>query len=250
MTITKAMILAAGRGERMRPLTDTCPKPLLKVASMPLIEHHIRKLQQLGIVDIVINHAWLGEKIEQYFGKGERWGVNIRYSQEYGQALETAGGIIKALPLLLLDNPSEQFLVINGDVYTELNFANIPPLKANMLAHLCLVSNPLHNPEGDFTLSDGILSNKALQQTGNNRQKVTEQTFTYSGIGLYHSDFFKERASEQVTTSAHKLALGPLLRESAALGRISASVIDELWTDVGTPERLQQLNKQLKNKSF
>ena len=232
--IKKAMILAAGRGERMRPLTDTCPKPLLKVAGLPLLEHHIINLANSGITDIVINYAWLGEQIVAYFGDGKQWGVNIAYSAETEGALETAGGIFKALPLLLKSNPSEQFLVVNGDVYTELSFANISPLKANVLAHLYLVKNPDHNLAGDFAINNAMLINKS--------DDTLPSTFTYSGIGLYHSQFFKNLVEVK---HQQKLALGPLLRRAAQAGQISAEVTEKFWTDVGTVNRLEQLNQQL-----
>ncbi len=237
----KAIILAAGRGERMRPLTDTCPKPLLKVAGLPLIEHHINKLRAAGITDIVINHAWLGQQIEDYFGNGEKWSVNIVYSPETQGALETAGGIIKALPLLLgkelEENQSGQFLVVNGDVYSEMSFAQIPALSPGILAHLYLIENPEHNLAGDFQLSDGRLTNKD--------ENAQHQSFTYSGIGLYHSDFFSGLALNANQSGDKALALGPLLRQYAQAQKISASVVHDFWTDVGTPERLAQLNQAL-----
>lgn len=233
--ITKAMILAAGRGERMRPLTDTCPKPLLKAAGLPLLEYHLIKLAASGITDIVINYAWLGEQIAQYFGDGSKWGVNIAYSAENQGALETAGGILKALPLLVNNNENEQFLVVNGDVYTDIAFTDLPILAPDTLAHLYLVDNPEHNLDGDFAVNQGMLINKPTNKNC--------LSFTYSGIGLYHSDFFKHL--DLTTDNQQQVALGPLLREGAQAGKISASIHHEFWTDVGTPQRLEQLNQKL-----
>jgi len=226
----RAMILAAGRGERMRPLTDDCPKPLLEVGGMPLIEHHIRKLADIGIKDIVINHAWLGEKIEQYLGDGSRWQVSISYSDEQEQALETAGGIIKALPLL----GDEPFLVVNGDIYTDFNFAQLPTLEPGMLAHLYLVENPEHNPKGDFFIDNDLLANT--------RKFERQQSYTFSGIALYRPEFFHNRGQKPSV-----LPLAPLLRDFAEQQRISASVLDDPWMDIGTPQRLAQVNLGLLN---
>ena len=171
----RAMILAAGRGERMRPLTDTTPKPLLQVGGKMLIEYHLEKLKQANITDVVINHAWLGEKVEQALGDGSRYGLNIQYSAE-GEALETAGGIIKALPLL----GNGAFIVINGDIFCDYDAPSLlAPISG--LAHLLLVDNPEHNPEGDFELTEL----GEVQQTGENK-------LTFSGIGIYHPDLFKK----------------------------------------------------------
>ena len=235
----KAMIFAAGRGERMRPLTDICPKPLLKVAGIPLIEHHIRKLASAGITDIVINHAWLGEQIEQYLGDGSQWQVNIVYSPEPGGALETAGGIINALPLLAgRDGGKGTFVVVNADIYTGFDFTDLPILSEDCLAHLWLVENPQHNSNGDFSLIDrgnlpSLLSNLI---TGNNNQK----NYTFSGIGLYRYSFFYQQLSDNDI-----LPLAPLLKQAADQGKITASVLSSQWTDVGTPDRLEQLNNCL-----
>ncbi|WP_440876196.1 N-acetylmuramate alpha-1-phosphate uridylyltransferase MurU [Thalassotalea sp. PLHSN55] len=237
--ITKAIILAAGRGERMRPLTDVTPKPLIRVAGIPLLEHHLIKLARAGITDIVINHAWLGQQIVDYFADGKKWGVNICYSAEEQGALETAGGIINAMPQLLENNPSKQFLVINGDVYTDIGFENLPVLAPDILAHLYLVPNPEHNLTGDFAIDQTMLINKLPINTS--------PSFTYSGIGLYHSDFFKDL--HNCDQASQQLALGPLLRANAQLRKLTASVCNELWTDVGTPQRLADLNAQLAAKS-
>ena len=215
----KAMILAAGRGERMRPLTDTCPKPLLVAGGKPLIVWHIERLAAAGIVDLVINHAHLGQMIEDTLGDGARFGVRIRYSPE-GSALETAGGIARALPLLG-DAP---FLVVNGDVYTDYPFARLlaraPQLDADgVLAHLVLVANPEHNPKGDFALdADGRVHDAP--------------GLTFSGIGVYHPALFAD-------TPAHAPAkLAPLLRAAMARGQVSGECWDGQWLDVGTPARL------------
>ena len=220
------MILAAGRGERLRPLTDTCPKPLIKVAGIPLIEHHIRQLASAGIKEIIINLAWLGEQIKAYLGNGEKWQVNIFYSEETEGALETAGGIIKALPLL----GKEPFLVVNGDIYCDYEFTAMPELLSEVDAHLWLVSNPEHNPEGDFSLLDGMLVNKTGDTTN----------YTFSGMAIYRPEFF----SQQLNIT-EKYPLAPLLKTGAENKKISATVSDCFWVDVGTKERLAKLNQML-----
>jgi MurNAc alpha-1-phosphate uridylyltransferase len=220
----KAMILAAGRGERMRPLTDSCPKPLLTVKGVPLIEHHIKNLVAAGIKDIVINHAWLGQKIVDYLGSGEQFSANMSYSEE-PVALETAGGIIKALPMLA-EHEKDIFLVINGDIYCDFNLQQLPALAEAFNGHLFLVNNPEHNPNGDFIMADGILANPK-----NNSQEA----YTFSGIALYRKQFFQQ---EQQGVQP----LAPMLRGAAEQGEISASLITSAWTDVGTPERLAKLN--------
>jgi len=232
----KAMILAAGRGERMRPLTDVCPKPMLKVAGVPLIEHHIKKLAAAGITDIVINHAWLGHVIEDYLQDGSQWGVSITYSRETEGALETAGGIIKAMPLLLDEtNKSEPFLVVNGDVYTDFSFDDIPTLPLNCFAHIWLIANPEHNKKGDFCVMNDQLINIASQKA----VEEALQSFTFSGIGLYRPEFFMQHLSNEI------LPLGPLLRHYADVSKVSACVMSSTWIDVGTPERLKALNEQV-----
>lgn len=229
------MILAAGRGERMRPLTDKCPKPLLKVQGVPLIEYHIENLVAAGIKNIVINHAWQGQLLVDYLGNGDKFSANITYSKET-VALETAGGIINALPLLTEHGDDDVFVVVNGDVYCDYNFNAIPELSPECNAHLMLVNNPEHNVKGDFQLDGGMLINPK-----NNQQK----TYTFSGIALYRIGFFKQYVkaldkdlSEQNTIQP----LAPMLRAAADAGKISASLIDADWTDVGTPERLAKLN--------
>jgi MurNAc alpha-1-phosphate uridylyltransferase len=230
----KAMILAAGRGDRMRPLTDHCPKPLLKVAGIPLIEYHISKLEQCGITDIVINYAWLGEMISTYLGNGKQFGVNISYSPENYGALETAGGIIQALPLLIKNQGNEPFMLINADVFTNFNFADMPVLANDCLAHICLVNNPEHNKEGDFIFDNHQLKNIENQSA---LQLTTLQTYTFSGISVFHPDFFKSENNCQVSK------LGPMLKRAVDQGKVSASILTCAWTDVGTPDRLANLNK-------
>lgn len=220
--VTTAMILAAGRGERMRPLTDHTPKPLLDVAGKPLIVWHIENLAQAGIRQIVINHAHLGGQIEECLGSGEKWGVNIQFSAEgEGRALETGGGIFKALPLLG-DAP---FLVVNGDVWTDVDFSALH-LQGDDLAHLALVNNPPHNPHGDFSLQQGRAS-----ASGN-------QCLTFSGVGIYHPQLFAGCA-------AGAFPLAPLLRQAMDEGRVSAIHHQGEWFDIGTPERLDDLNASL-----
>ena len=219
----KAMILAAGRGDRMRPLTDHTPKPLLEVGGKPLIVWHIENLKNAGFKDIVINIAWLGEKIPAALDDGSKFGVTIAYSDEQQEgALETAGGIIKALPLL----GDEPFLVVNGDVWCNFNYSNISPLKNDDLAHLVLVNNPEHNLSGDFALNDARIS-----EEGDNK-------LTFSGIGYYHPDLFKK-------LSQGKQPLAPLLREKMRENKISGEHFSGDWRDIGTPERLDILNKSL-----
>ncbi|QEY59841.1 nucleotidyltransferase family protein [Pseudomonas sp. C27(2019)] len=210
----RAMILAAGKGERMRPLTLHTPKPLIPVAGVPLIEYHLRALARAGIEEVVINHAWLGEKIEAHLGDGERFSVRITYSRE-SQPLETGGGIFRALPQLG-DAP---FIVINGDVLTDYDFAALPQT-LDGLAHLVLVDNPEHHPEGDFSLQQG----QVVMPDATN-------TLTYSGIALLHPHLFAD-----CFTGAFKLA--PLLREAMTQGRVSGEHFTGRWIDIGTPERL------------
>lgn len=213
------MILAAGRGERMRPLTDHTPKPLLLAAGKPLIEHTIKQLVAAGFNDIVINHAHLGLQIEDRLGSGRQFGANISYSPEGGQALETAGGIINALPLL----GDGMFLVVNGDIATDFPFAELKSLTVD-LAHLVLVDNPAHNTRGDF----------GLDKTGLVVSNCTEQ-LTFSGIGLYRAELF-----DNIPKGPSKLA--PLLRLAIASGRVSGQKMNGFWMDIGTPERLQELD--------
>ena len=218
-----AMILAAGRGERMRPLTDHTPKPLLPLAGKPLIEYHIEALARAGFERLVINHAHLGEQIEQALGDGSRWAVTIRYSPEPEGALETGGGIHHALPLL----GAAPFLVINGDVWVDYDFTR-SALPAGMLAHLLLVDNPPQHPAGDFCLRQGLVGEGASPR------------LTFGGIGVYDAELF-------AGLEPGRFPLAPLLRRAMAQGRVSGERLTSAWVDVGTPERLQQLERQLRN---
>lgn len=223
----KAMILAAGRGDRMRPLTDKCPKPLLAVAGKPLIVWHIERLAAAGIEDIVINHAHLGGMIEAALGDGRPWGVRIRYSPEPPGALETAGGIRQALPLLGQD----PFLVINGDIYCDWDPARIPRLADRDQAHLILVPNPDHNPTGDFTLLADRCASEAAPGIG--------ERLTFSGIGIYRPGLFSGLPAGQPAK------LAPLLRAAMAQNAVSAECHRGRWHDIGTPERLAALDAEL-----
>ena len=216
----RAMILAAGRGERMRPLTDTLPKPLLEANGKPLIQHHIESLARSGITSIVINHALLGEQIERYLGDGSRFGVSIRYSAEGDIPLETGGGIFRALPLL---GPAP-FLVVNADIWTDFPFHTLPSLPRH-LGHLVLVQNPEHNPGGDFSL-------------GGMDVGVTGQPlFTFSGVAVYRPELF-------AGCKGDAFSLVPLLRSAAVKQQITGEFYDGNWMDIGTPARLEELRKQ------
>ena len=224
----RAMILAAGRGERMRPLTDTCPKPLLPAGGKPLIAWHLEALARAGFREVAINHAHLGEQIERALGDGSAWGLRIRYSAE-GTALETAGGIAKALPLLG-DDP---FLVINGDVFTDWNPARALTVArqldaARLDAWCVLVGNPEHHPRGDFALEAGLLRNEGPAR------------FTFAGIGVYRPSFFASVARGQAAP------LAPMLRAAADAGRAGAELHAGRWVDVGTVERLARLDAELR----
>ncbi|MDL5597948.1 nucleotidyltransferase family protein [Pseudomonas kribbensis] len=213
----KAMILAAGKGERMRPLTLTTPKPLVRAAGVPLIEYHLRALAAAGFSEIVINHAWLGQQIEDYLGDGSQFGLSIRYSPE-GEPLETGGGIFRALPLL----GDEAFLVVNGDIWTDYDFSVLhQPISG--LAHLVLADNPAHHPAGDFSLVGDQVQDGQPQSP----------TLTYSGIAVLHPQLF-----DGCTDGAFKLA--PLLRKAMADGQVSGERLKGQWVDVGTHERLAE----------
>lgn len=216
----QAMILAAGRGERMRPLTDRVPKPLLRAGGKRLIEYHIEALAAAGVRDLVINHAHLGGQIEAVLGDGARWGVRIRYSPE-DEALETGGGIRRALPLL----DDAPFLVVNGDIWCDYDFSVVQP-GPGTIAHLVLVDNPAHNPQGDFALCGGRIANAGAPR------------FTFSGIGIYHPALF-------AGCGPGAFPLAPLLRAACDLGRVSGEHFPGRWTDVGTPQRLRELDRML-----
>jgi N-acetyl-alpha-D-muramate 1-phosphate uridylyltransferase len=213
-----AMILAAGRGERMRPLTDRVPKPLLEVRGRALIEYHLERLARAGISQVVVNLAWLGMMIRDRLGDGSRYGVRIVYSEESPRALETAGGIFRALPLL----GQEPFLVLNGDVFTDYPVA-VTALGTDRDAHLVLVPNPPQHAQGDFGLERGLAVARAPVQ------------YTFSGIAVYRPEFFAGCVDGA-------LPLKPLLLRSMAARRCSAELYGGLWEDVGTPERLAALN--------
>jgi MurNAc alpha-1-phosphate uridylyltransferase len=226
----KAMILAAGRGERLRPLTDTTPKPMLPINGKPLLEHHINRLAAAGIDEIVINTCWLGEQIETYFAdNGRRFGVNISWSRE-AQALETGGGISHALPLL----GDQPFLLVKGDVWSDFPLAELvkTDLPTELDAQLVLVNNPEHHPRGDFSLDGKLVSYKEAQR------------FTFSGISLFRPALF---AAYQAS-AGQCFPLRDILRPAILAGRVSASVYTGSWCDVGTVERYQQLQNFVSSK--
>ncbi|MGO1500182.1 MAG: N-acetylmuramate alpha-1-phosphate uridylyltransferase MurU [Marinobacter sp.] len=229
----RAMILAAGRGERMRPLTLTTPKPLLSVGGKPLIEHHLEGLHRAGFRNVIVNHAWLGEQIEYTLGSGERFGLSLHYSRE-GEPLETAGGIVRALPLLSCPD-SDWFMVINGDIWADFDLTRLQPPAAdewaNLDAILVLADNPSHNRTGDFCLKDsGMLTEVCATKEG--------ERLTFAGISLLHRRLF-----DGLTEQAGKL--GPVLRAAMSKGRVAGLHHRGLWVDVGTPERLRALDQQL-----
>ena len=232
MSLKKAMIFAAGRGERMRPLTDACPKPLLEVGGKPLIVWQIERLARSGFETIVINHAWLGEQIEAALGDGSRWHVQLRYSPEH-EALETAGGIANALPLIEDNGVSEVFLAVSGDVYADFDYralnAHAQAMKslAEPGMHLVMVPNPAFHPNGDFALTDGVLSLDA------------EPRFTFGNIGLYDTRMFRD------LPRGTRRALKPYYRETIARGLATGELYEGLWENVGTPAQLQALDQRL-----
>ena len=218
----KAIVLAAGRGERMRPLTDTTPKPLLPVAGKPLIGYHLEALAKAGIRDVVINLSWLGEKIRAGLGDGSAYGVRISYTEEGPVALETGGGIFNALPLL---GPGP-FLVVNGDTWTDIDFAALS-LDSDALARLVLVPNPPQHPRGDF----GIEADNVVERD--------TDRYTYSGVGLYRPEFFEG-------STPGRFPLLPLLKRAIAAGKLRGQVHHGVWLDIGTPDRLAALDRQMR----
>jgi MurNAc alpha-1-phosphate uridylyltransferase len=232
MSLKKAMIFAAGRGERMRPLTDTCPKPLLEVGGKPLIVWQIERLARAGFQTIVINHAWLGAQIETTLGDGSRWNVELRYSPEH-EALETAGGIVHALPLLEDAGNSEVFVAVSGDVYADFDYATLHRHAAALKAraepgmHLVMVPNPAFHPQGDFGLVDGMLS------------LDTQPRFTFGNIGLYDTRMVRD------LPRGTRRALSPYYRETIVRGLASGELYEGLWENVGTPAQLQALDQRL-----
>lgn len=221
----KAMILAAGLGTRMRPLTEHTPKPLLPVAGKPLLEYHIERLVAAGISELVINVSHLGQQIIDYCGDGSQWGASIQFSAE-PEPLETAGGIVQALPLL----GDEPFLVVNGDIWTDYPLERLCERRlARAGAHLVMVANPAQHPQGDFLLDDqGLLQERPQGRVG----------LTFSGIGLYSAEFFAE-------LSEAKTALRPLFMAAIQRGRLAGEFYEGAWQDIGTPERLAELNEAL-----
>lgn len=233
-TLTTAMIFAAGRGERMRPLTDTRPKPLLEVGGKPLIVWQIERLAHAGFETIVVNHAWLGEQIEQVLGDGERYGVRIAYSAE-SEALETAGGIAKALPLLEADGAPCVFAAVSGDVFCEFEYARLHESAARLAScaqpgmHLVMVPNPPFHPHGDF----GLDASGRLSLDGAAR-------YTFGNIGLYDTRMFHTLASGE------RRALKPYYRETIAKGLASGELYEGRWENVGTPDQLRALDRALR----
>jgi MurNAc alpha-1-phosphate uridylyltransferase len=215
----KAMILAAGRGERLRPLTDHTPKPLLEVRGKPLIHWHLERLAGGGVREVVINLSWLGERIQAALGDGSRWGLHLHYSEEGPVPLETGGGVFRALPWL----GAAPFLLVNGDAYTDLEYTRLA-LPAGRDAQLVLVANPPQHPHGDFALRDGLVHDDG------------EPRWTYSGIGVYSAALF-------AGCSDGRFPLLPLLKRAISLGRLGGTVHRGTWHDVGTIERLTELNR-------
>lgn len=213
-----AMILAAGRGERLRPITDSCPKPLVTVRGRSLLERHLDRLAEAGIERAVINLGWLGEQIAERVGSGDRYGVRVSYSPETEGILDTGGGIRRALPML----GNDPFWVLNGDIFTDFPL-RAPQLDDDVLGHLLLVPRPAHRPVGDFDLVDGKVRNGEQPE------------FTYAGIAIYRPEIV---AAEPVEA----FSIVPFLRAAADSGRLSGEVYHGEWEDVGTPERLAGLN--------
>jgi N-acetyl-alpha-D-muramate 1-phosphate uridylyltransferase len=249
MPIKTAMILAAGRGERMRPLTDHTPKPLLEVGGMPLIVWHVERLRAAGFTHIVINHAHLGQQIEAALGNGTAFGVSIDYSREVS-ALETAGGIATALPLI----ENEVFTVVNGDIYCEYDFGRLAEPLARLAdghdqAHLVLVDNPPHHLAGDFVLDGSRVVTSPLTPyvlgTTGAKDGIPcghPSRLTFSGIGVYHRALFDH------TRAGEKAPLAPLLRLAIDAGRVSGEHYAGRWEDVGTPARLKALDEELRQR--
>ena len=224
----KAMILAAGLGNRMRPLTLYTPKPLLEVGGKPLIVWHIEKLKNIGVTEIIINSAWLADKLIGALGDGSKFGVRILWTRE-DEGLETAGGIINALPLLG-DKP---FILVNGDVWTTMDFEPLRHIKLGEdLAHLFFVENPKQHPEGDFTLLNG--------RAFNFDQKIEGENLTFSGVSVIDPQLFKG-------LEAGKRPLAPLLKQAMQGTQVSAEKLQGSWVDVGTPERLMELDLQIRD---
>jgi MurNAc alpha-1-phosphate uridylyltransferase len=212
------MILAAGRGERLRPLTYRCPKAMCKIAGIPLIEYHVIKLARAGFARIVINHAYLGYQIRHHLGNGSKWGVDIVYSAETPGGLETGGGLYQALPLL----GDEPFLAVNADIFTSYEFKKIN-LAETSLAHLVLVANPSHNVQGDFGLRDNRITND-------------QRDYTFLGVACYHPKLFQQ-------AQLGRYSMTPILRQLAAKGQMTGEIFSGAWLDIGSPERLAIANQ-------
>jgi MurNAc alpha-1-phosphate uridylyltransferase len=229
----KALILAAGKGERMRPLTEHTPKPLLAARGKPLIEWHLERLAAMGVRDVVINVSWLADRFEPALGNGRRWGLRLQFSPEGAEPLETGGGMLQALPLL----GSEPFLAVNGDIFCDVDFATLPVEPAGV-AHLVLVANPDHHPRGDFALdaagrvhADGV------------------RRLTFAGVGVYRPELLSDWRSvigdvAGVDEQPPRFKLAPLLRAAMARELVTGQLHGGEWTDVGTPERLAELNQR------
>lgn len=233
--ITQAMILAAGKGTRLRPLTLETPKPLVKVGGQPLIVWHIKALQKAGITDITINASWLADKLMDELGDGSQYGVSIHWSLEEDEPLETAGGIFQALQTgKLQDAP---FILVNSDVWTTYDFAQLQgyTLRADQRAHLLLIDNPEHNSAGDFAVNNGLASEHAI---------AGADKFTFAGISVVSPRLVDGLAMGQAA------ALAPLLKQAMIKFQVSAEVIKDNWIDVGTPERLDQVNEFIKRKGM
>jgi len=240
----KAMILAAGRGERMRPLSDGTPKPLLCAGGKPLIVHTLERLTQAGIQDVVVNHAWLGQRIVDFLGDGRRFGVTIRYSPEPLGALETGGRLARALPLL----GTEPFVAINGDVYTDFPLSCLPTVPHG-LAHLIMVENPDYHPHGDFLLRDGHLFVAPAEEE---RAVGTGNRLTFAGIGVYRPELFDLGLSAGANetrptrgTAAGRFGLAALLSAGMAKSQVTGERYDGAWFNVGTPSHLCELDNHL-----
>ncbi|MGF6409661.1 N-acetylmuramate alpha-1-phosphate uridylyltransferase MurU [Paraburkholderia sp. MM5482-R1] len=233
MSVKKAMIFAAGRGERMRPLTDACPKPLLEVGGKPLIVWQIERLARAGIRSIVINHAWLGAQLEAALGDGSRWQVELRYSPEH-EALETAGGIAQALSLLTDEGADQVFVAVAGDVYSDYDYAALHAHAGRLKAlpepgmHLVMVPNPAFHPNGDFGLVDGVLSLDA------------QPRLTFGSFGLYDTRMFSD------LPRGTRRALSPYYRATIARGLASGELYEGLWENIGTQAQLEALDRLLR----
>jgi len=221
----KAMVLAAGRGERMRPITDRIPKPLVPVAGKPLIVYHLEALARAGVRDVVINLAYRGAQIREALEDGSRYGVRISYSEEGPDPIETGGGIFKALPLL----GTQPFIVVNGDIWTDFDVATLPPLGGGVHARLVMVPNPPHVARGDFALDGDFLI-----------ESDRDDRFTYSGIGVFSPEFFHG-------CQPGKFPLRPLLSRAIAARKLQGQVYRGVWLDIGTPERLAELEASLRS---